>query len=103
MLNRLWWFLPLSLVTLLAQESPGTGVRILFGAGDTQPSRWDGNVTAQGAQVTSVEPWRFEGQDAVRPGNRWQLQLHAIRLFGGGGQFGLSRLPLVTNGVIVRL
>jgi len=103
MLNRFCWLLPLFLVTLLAQESPGTGVRILFGVGDSQPSRWNGSVTAQGAQVTSIEPWRFEGEDAVLPGNRWQLQLHAIRLFGGGGQFGINSLPFVTNGVIVRL
>ena len=103
MLKHCCWLLPLSLVTLLAQEAPGTGVRILFGVGDTQASKWNGGVTAQGAQIASIDPWRFEGEDAVLPGNRWQLQLHTVRLFGGGGQFGINRLPFVANGVIVRL
>ena len=94
--------LPLFAVALLGQESPGTGVRIIFGLGDTEPSSWNGSVTTQGAQVTAIDPWRFEGADAAA-GNRWQVQLHNIRLFGNGGQFNLPRAPMVANGVIVRL
>ena len=86
-----------------AQNGAGTGVRILLGATDTESVRWNGSVTARGAQVTAVEPWRFEGQDAILTGNSWRASTHAIRLFGNGGQFGLTRPPHVANGVIVRL
>ena len=101
---NLWFRLfPLSLMMLTAQDFPGTGVRILLGIGDTQATRWNGNVTARGAQIASLEPWRFEGQDALLPGNAWRMQVHNIRLFGGGGQFAMRNLPWVPNGVIVRL
>src|SRR5438874_13204205 len=87
---------------LLGQNSNGVGVRILLGLTDTDVTKWDGSVTARGAQITSVEPWRFEGQDAIQ-GNSWTASSHGIRLFGGGGQFGLQQAPHVANGVIVRL
>src|SRR5438094_3013 len=87
---------------LAAQNTSGVGVRILLGLTDTDVTKWDGSVTARGAQVTTIEPWRFEGQDAIQ-GNSWTASSHAIRLFGGGGQFGLQRPPHVANGVIVRL
>ena len=103
MLNRCWYVLPLITAAAFAQNSAGTGVRFIFGVTDTQPTKWNGKVKAQGAQVTAIEPWRFEGEDVVPVGEGWQLQLHNIRLFGGGNQFGLGRLPLVSNGVVVRL
>src|SRR5438552_16531661 len=87
---------------LFGQSSNGVGVRILLGLADTETTKWDGSVTARGTQVTAIEPWRFEGQDGIQ-GNGWTASTHGIRLFGGGGQFGLTRVPVVANGVIVRL
>src|SRR5258708_31244369 len=100
MRNRIWCLLPLLALTSIAQEAPGTGVRLIFGLGDTDASTWNGSVTTQGAQVTAIGPWRFEGADAAA-GNRWQVQLHHIRLFGNAAN--LQNAPFVANGVIVRL
>src|SRR5690349_453556 len=86
-----------------AQNGVGTGVRILLGATDTETAQWNGYVSARGARVTSIEPWRFEGPDAILVNNSWRVSTHAIRLFGNGGQFGITRPLHVANGVIVRL
>lgn len=102
MLKRCGFLLPFFAAVVLGQESPGAVVRLLFGMDETETSKWDGNVRVDGASVTSIEPWRFEGSDAIN-GNAWQVQLHPIRLFGNGGQFAFRRLPVVANGVIVRL
>jgi hypothetical protein len=100
MRKRYCCLLPLFAIALLGQEAPGTGVRLIFGLGDTDASTWNGSVTAQGAQVTAIDPWRFEGADAAA-GSRWQVQLHHIRLFGNAAN--LQNAPFVANGVIVRL
>jgi hypothetical protein len=78
-------------------SSAAVGVRLLLGIGDAVDTRWDGSVTARGARVASVEPWRFDADDAITSAG-WRAAVHAIRLFGGRQAPG----P-VANGVIVRL
>jgi hypothetical protein len=56
-------------------------------------------VEAQGAEVTSLEPWRFEGTDAIT-GAVWSLSTRSIRLFGAAPAGGR---PVVANGIIVNL
>jgi len=76
-------------------------VRILLGIGDNESVRWDGTVGAQGARITSVAPWRFEGADAIN-GTTWHMNTHSVRLFNGGTQVssrGISNV--VANGLIV--
>src|SRR5438309_1682331 len=87
---------------LTAQNVNGVGVRIILGLTDTDVTKWDGSITARGAQITGIEPWRFEGSDAIQ-GTSWTVSTHPIRLFGAGGQFGLARPPHVANGIIARL
>ena len=84
---------------ILAQA--GVGVRILLGVGDTVSGDWSGEVSAQGARIASIEPWRLDGDDALQPGNRWKMSTHNIRLFGGGA-LAVPR-PVVANGVLVLL
>ena len=57
----------LSLLVLGASAGAQTpvSVRILFGTTDTEPTRWDGSVQVQGGSLVSIEPWRFEGSDAI--------------------------------------
>ncbi|HEY3840556.1 MAG TPA: hypothetical protein VGL72_28485, partial [Bryobacteraceae bacterium] len=74
-------------------------VRLQLGVGDTKSTAWDGGITAGGARIKTVEPWRFEGTDTLLPDNRWQASTHQIRLFG---QRGPNR-PFVPNGVVVTL
>jgi hypothetical protein len=90
----------LTLAAACAADAQVT-VRILLGVGDTESVRWDGTIAAQGAKITSIAPWRFEGADAI-VGSTWHLNTHPIRLFNGGTQVssrGVSNV--VANGLIV--
>src|ERR1700686_3176378 len=91
-----------SCTLVMAQSGPG--VRILLGMTDEQPAQWDGSVKARGAEVQSVDGWRFESPDGVS-GSSWNSSSRQPRLFINGLQFDLkgSPLPVVPNGVIVRL
>jgi hypothetical protein len=74
-------------------------VRILLGVTDTASAVWDGSVQADGAAVESLEPWRFEGADAIN-GSSWKASTHQIRLFGGANN---PSRPIVANGVVAIL
>ena len=102
MLNRCCFVVLFLALQTFAQVPAGTGIRVILGLTDREPTAWDGKVTARDAQISSLEPWRFEGQDAVQGTSGWRVRLHPIRLFGGGAAAGAQR-PLVGNGVIVRL
>src|SRR5262245_43307285 len=73
-------------------------IRVLMGATDTESVTWDGGVRAQGGTIASIEPWRFEGTDALN-GNRWRISTHTARLFGAQGQ----NAPVVANGIVINL
>src|SRR5580704_281613 len=89
---------------ILAQPAQGPGVRILLGLTDAKPVQWDGSVTARGAEIQSVDGWRFERPDGVS-GASWKASSRQPRLFINGLQFDLKNgeVPVVPNGVIVRL
>ncbi|MBL8174501.1 MAG: hypothetical protein JNK48_07525 [Bryobacterales bacterium] len=91
--------LPLILSALLPAQNK-VGVRILLGLTDRQPTRWDGSVRASSARITSVEPWRFEAQDAIS-GSSWKCSTRGPRLFGQAGQAAAQ--IRVANGVMVWL
>ncbi len=82
---------------LAAQEF---GFRIVMGHGDKAGVSWDGSVSARGATVKSVRPWRFEPPDSVE-GSSWKCSIHDIRLFGAANRTGAP--PSVANGVVVQL
>ncbi|MGH9721371.1 MAG: TolB family protein [Bryobacteraceae bacterium] len=84
-------------VSLLPAEP--VGVRILLGLTDKDPVRWDGAVTARGAKITAIEPWRFETEDSLGAGNTWKMSTRAIRLFGAAQ--ALQPRPVVANGLVV--
>jgi len=91
----------LLMVVGLSAETPSTlGVRLVLGLTDKSVTKWDGSLSAEGARITAIDPWRFEGDDAVLDPNSWRVSTHAIRLFGGGQN---PSPPVVANGVIVWL
>src|ERR1041385_2037755 len=90
------------LLTLAAISSAQTGVRILLGMNDKQSTKWDGSVRARGTEVRSIEPWRFDTGDSIQ-GTSWKLSTHPVRLFNAGSQIGLAGVPIVPNGVVVRI
>jgi hypothetical protein len=99
-MRRAFAFL-LCLLPLGAQTA--IGVRVIFGLTDRSEVKWDGSAEVRGGRIASVEPWRFEGADAIN-GNSWVASTHPVRLFGGRGLFGLStELPVVANGVVLYL
>jgi hypothetical protein len=86
----------LSVFCVCAQSK--VGVRILLGVTDQATTKWDGSVQASGARITSIEPWRFDGQDAMAGSNAWKCETHPPRLFGAAQNAGH-----VANGVMVWL
>src|SRR2546429_2530067 len=93
----------LTLILLLAASPAGAAVavRILLGVGEGAAAKWDGGVTARGARITAVEPWRFDGDDAMLPGNRWKMSTHVMRRFGTAVNPAIQTFG--ANGVVVQL
>src|ERR1700722_10211622 len=89
-----------SIAPALAQSE--VGIRILLGVTDQKSTKWDGSITVRGAEVRSIEPWRFEPEDSIN-GSTWKIATHAARLFNNGSQMGLFAPVIVPNGLIVRL
>ncbi|MBZ5612057.1 MAG: hypothetical protein LAP38_27685 [Acidobacteriia bacterium] len=90
-------------VLLCLRADASTGVRVLFGIGDRTETKWDGSARSTGAEIKLIEPWRFEGGDAIT-GSSWRASTHPIQLFGGRGLFGnVQELPIVANGVVLSL
>ena len=98
---RKWGNLLLSPFCIWTLGAADFGVRVILGLGDTNPTRWDGSASARGATIASIEPWRFDGNDALAGSSGWKMSTHPIRLFGGGRQGACP--PIVANGIILWL
>ncbi|MBV9081156.1 MAG: hypothetical protein JOZ62_00660 [Acidobacteriaceae bacterium] len=86
----------------VAGQTPGS-VRILFGIGDAESTKWDGSLQVRDGALNSLEPWRFDDQDSIS-GSSWHASTHPIRLFGGGTQFNGQQIRnVVANGIIANL
>ena len=59
---------------LVANAQTSAGVRLLLGLGDNAVTKWDGSLEADGAHVDALEPWRFEGNDAIAVGGQRVLE-----------------------------
>jgi hypothetical protein len=79
------WLLVLFAVAVSARAEPPVSIRVLLGAIDAESASWDGGVRARGATIVSIEPWRFEGTDALN-GSRWRISTHPVRRFGAANQ-----------------
>ncbi|MEX2262037.1 MAG: hypothetical protein WD696_08790 [Bryobacteraceae bacterium] len=90
----------LLLICSLPLGAADFGVRLTLGLGDTASTQWDGSATAHNATIASLEPWRFDGDDALNGTNAWKMSTHPIRLFGGAAA---APRPFVANGVILWL
>ena len=91
----------LAVAPLLAQNP--ASIRVLVGLGDEAVVRWDGTVQVRGAKLTSMEPWRFEGTDAIVD-STWHISTHPVRLFNAGTQVnsrGVSNI--VANGILFNI
>src|SRR6267143_84115 len=89
-----------AIATAANAQSP-LSVRVLMGTSDTESTTWDGSVRAQSGTIVSVEPWRFEGTDAIT-GTSWKMATHPVRRFAGAAAQGVPP-PVVANGVVITL
>ena len=76
-----------AIVSTATLANAAVEVRVVFGQGDQTGVVWDGSVTASGARITGIAPWRFEGADAILSNNAWKASIHLVRRFGGRGPF----------------
>jgi hypothetical protein len=74
------------------------GLRVIFGLGGKVGDRWDGSVSAEGARVTAVEPYRFDAGDEMVNATSWKATVHLMRAFGGARP--AAQQP-IANGVFV--
>jgi hypothetical protein len=86
------------LIAAAAWAQAPVSVRVLLGTSDKESTVWDGSVRAQGGAITSIEPWRFEGTDAIS-GETWKMSTHPMRRFGGANQ--TAPAPVVANGLVI--
>src|SRR5437588_1717984 len=48
--------------------------RIVFGAADKEPVKWDGSLQLSGGQIARLEPWRFSAAgDQIAANGSWKL------------------------------
>jgi hypothetical protein len=71
---------------------------ILFGVGETEPTKWDGSIEPSGARIRQISIWREDGDDKI-DGNSWKLSTRRLQLSRGNAQ--PRRLPALENGVYV--
>ncbi|HYL37997.1 MAG TPA: hypothetical protein VEV17_18925 [Bryobacteraceae bacterium] len=91
------------LALLCSNAHAAVGVRVIFGLTDRGETKWDGSASARSGHIAEIEPWRFEGADAIQ-GTSWTASTHEVRLFGGRGLFGRqSQVQFVANGVVLYL
>jgi hypothetical protein len=48
-------------------------LRIVFGASDKDPVKWDGSLQLSGGQIAGLEGWRFGAADQIAANGSWKL------------------------------
>lgn len=86
-------------------------LQIRVGMKDSEPTRWDGSLEVSGAQVRSLEGWRFEQKDSLTGPSSWQFSTREVteRKSRSSGNLRNAlrqrkvRIPMNDNGLLVRL
>ena len=89
---------------------PAVTFRVLLGIGDRQPVRWDGKVSAAGADITAVQGWRFGGDDSTDYKSSWKASTRPGPAAAGarrraaqrpGAPAQAAQGPIQENGVLI--
>ncbi|MEZ5354599.1 MAG: hypothetical protein R2762_18355 [Bryobacteraceae bacterium] len=76
---------------------------VLFGTEETSPAQWSGRVTASGASIHSIQPYRFELPDQLRPEGGFAFTLRTERVLLASGPEGKRpRQIRLAKGIWVR-
>ncbi|MCB1209467.1 MAG: DUF3604 domain-containing protein [Verrucomicrobiales bacterium] len=98
--------LALSVSSARAEEA---GLLILLGAGDSEPTSWDGSLTLSGGKVVELNGWRFMATDKILKGNAWKCSTRNEAIKGRTnnpkkmGKANRLRGPMSDNGIMARL
>ena len=86
--------------------------RIVTGLKDIDPKAWQGRISVAGAELLSIEGWRFSQQDAVKPDGSFQFrskpgnfedQLLPDRYYGATDWNDPKARRLIPEGLIVQV
>src|SRR4051812_31565528 len=80
-------------------------VLILFGAGDSQPSSWNGHLTVQAGAIHTVEGYRFELPDRLLPQGGWEARTQSTKILKSSPVEGNSsgdETRVIPKGLMVR-
>ena len=85
------------------------GLLILLGAGDSEPTVWDGSLTVSSGKVMELTGWRFEQTDRIMKGGAWKCSTRNEAVKGRTnnpkkmGKANRLRGPMADNGIVARL
>jgi hypothetical protein len=65
-------------------EAELQSVTLVFGAKDTEPSKWDGSVTISKGRVERVAGYHFDDNAKILDGNAWSCSTYVWGAFSGG-------------------
>ncbi len=78
-------------------------VLVLFGVGDSEPSRWSGQVELSGGTLHAFEGYRFElPDDPILPEGGWKLAPKVDRILFHKQIFGHAENLLLPKGLLLR-
>src|SRR5215204_3773550 len=60
---------------ILASE---VGVRIRFGLTDTQPRKWDADISVSPGKIERIDGWRFQATDEVQGTTGWKASTRSL-------------------------
>jgi len=102
-----WLFVPVAIAAVVAAVSlysqgrsgpvtrampAGASFLISLGAGDKEPTPWDGSITVSPGGIASIRGWRFVADDSTDSVSSWKC---SSREGAGNGD------PMMPNGVVV--
>ncbi len=90
---------------VLASE---VGIRIRFGLTDTQPRKWDADISVSPGKIERIDGWRFQATDEVQGTTGWKASTRSLSVRrtnnpkkAGKGRGGNANMA--DNGVILLL
>jgi hypothetical protein len=79
-------------------------ILILFGAGDNQPSTWNGRLSVESGDVHAIDEYRFEPPDRILPQGGWEIRTQATRILKSSPVegSGAAETRVIPKGLLVR-
>jgi hypothetical protein len=112
-MKRFFLLTLLTICSALPCHAENTGLLILLGVNDSEPTQWDGNIAVNEGSVGEVSGWRFERDDAIKGKAGWTCSTHHLQVKPGRAnnpkKLGMAKRaqqmqgPMQDNGVVAKL